>query len=304
MIPLELLKPTGSRALGFCVYGGPGTKKTFAVHTLPPPICLLEFEGGEASILPWTRRTRAWNGSWKEYTQKEREAMLVAGESSIKPAPLVDVIGFDNTDPESYETLVKVVGEFPVKMYNSVVIDPLYELAVETQAITKHKAGHGLMEPFPGGLLWGPAQERAGILLRKLRNYRDLGVFVYMISSEQIDKDYVKDPRSSKPGEHAQEPYSVKGTCNVPGKLVNVVQHMTDVQIHSRQLNGEVTWVTKPEPLPGGTAVWEAKDRTGRIAEGYMKPSFRAMCLQIYGEEAPRIYAAGREPEVGISDES
>ena len=130
--------------------------------------------------------------------------------------------------------------------------------------------------------------------LRKLRNYRDAGVFVYLIGSEDIAKDYVDSPMSRKKDEPKQEPYSIKGTVNLPGRLAECLSHLPDILCHARLLNGEVTWITEPEPLPGGVAHWDAKDRFGRL-DKYETGDVKKMCLKLYGAEIQKeIYAAGR----------
>lgn len=145
--------------------------------------------------------------------------------------------------------------------------------------------------------LWSNAQERAKIQMRKVKNYRDQGVFVYFTCSETIDKDYVTDPRSASPGQVPEQPYSVKGTANVPGQLAPTVQHVCDIMAHTRAMNGQTIWVTKPEPLQAGSASWEAKDRTGRISNHYNDPNVRKILDQVYGQDIrKRIYGEGIAP--------
>lgn len=300
MIPTTLLKLTDYKALGFAIYGGPGLDKTKGVATLPPKTLLLDFEGGTTSLMPWIHRTRSWDeASWHEYSQADREAVFQPERSFIKPAPYIDIIHFDPTIVECYDAVVTTVTQFKPETYSSLALDSLHEFSAETQTFTKGK-GNELL-PMSGN--WSGAQERAAILLRKMRAFRDSGVFIYLTSSEQVDKDYVTDPRSAKKGETPQEPYSVKGTLNVPGKLVSAVQHAVDVMGHARSMNGSTKWVFKPEPLPGGSAQWEAKDRTGRIKTEYCTPNIRQIMKEIYGEEVARqIYGAGKsDSEAGVA---
>lgn len=303
MISQELLKMTGGRALGFCIYGGPSMKKTLGVHTCPPPIQLHELEGGGEGLIPWIRRVREWNGEWEVYSQEHREkAYSMLSESIrevdkakgfIKPGPYIDLIHYDSMDYQTYNKLVENIANFSPEHYNTFAIDSLQEFAQDTQTFSK---GDGRsFEPMTVNL-WGPAQERASILLRKIRNYRDKGVFVYLTGSEMIDKDYVTDPRETKTGMRPEEPYSVKGTVALPGKLAGALTHLVDIMLHARPLQGEAKWISQAEPLPGGSAHWEAKDRTGRLGEKYNEPNVRKLLNQVYGEEGRRaIYAAGTQ---------
>src|SRR5260370_19688087 len=281
-IPLELLKLTDRRAPGFAVYGGPGLWKTYTIHSCPYPILLHDFEGGAGSLLPWMRAVRKWNESqWTKVTQEDRTAAwsmlppFLQSSAKIKPNPLIDVIKYDVFERESYNHFVGQIGSTDLKSYSTIAIDSLQEFSIEVQSFAKG-GGELAFEPIAGGSpqVWGPIQERTAIALRRLRAYRDSGVFVYMTGSEVIDKDYVTDPRSAKKGSQPEEAYSIKGTINLPGKLAGTVPHLVDVLAHARALNGEPVFVTAQEPLPGGSAHWEAKDRFGRL-DKYMAPNIR-----------------------------
>ena len=309
MIPTKLLANYQNRALGACVYGNGGLKKTLAVRTLVPPTALYDFEGGSGCLGPWTRRIRLWSESkWTEYSQEQRVHLLEMVSKSVRfvnvggisvdlailqPAPLIDIISFNDvlsqdintkTSP-AYDHFFSLVANFEVGNYNSLAIDPLLEMSQLTQSQSKLKSGASAFEPM-AVQWWQGAQERAGIVLRRLRNYRDQGVFIYMTSSEFVDKDYGTDPRSKTQGQTSEEPYAIKGTLNVPGKLVGAVNHMLDLQFHARSLNGAATWVTQEENARSGSFNWEAKDRTGRIQDRYIAPNFREVVKSVYGEEA------------------
>lgn len=287
-IPLELLRLTESRAPGFLIYGKPGTKKTNAIYTLPPPILMLDFEGGTAAVTPWIRRARKSDESaWKDYTQKEREAVIdllqeKARNSIIrKPAPLIDVVSFDVMRYEAHLEFTALLGALQPRYYNSVVIDPVKEFSVETQTFSKGPGGS--LEPMELKL-WGGAQERAAIAFRVLRNLRDKGVFIYLTGGELIDKDFVTDPRSLPKGASPEQPFSVTATVDLPGKLVGVIEHLCDVQLRARPLNGEPTWVAVAESLPSGNCSWVTKDRFGRLP-AFNPPSIYSLCASIYGRE-------------------
>lgn len=314
-VPLELLTPLGGKALCFTVYGGPGLWKSHAIHTLPPPVLMLSFEDGHVSCLPWVRAMRTWSDKgWTRLDQPSREkiyteaytrlnnkgvmAMVEVAErvTPILPAPYIDVVRFDPTDSESYNQLVSEIANLDLQAYNSVAVDTLQELSAETQTFSR---GTGQFWTTMSGQTWGGAQERAAMCIRKLQSYLSKGMFVYMNTSENIDKDYITDPRNQPKGQ-AESPYNVIGAPNVPGKLVPLVQHATDVLAHARLLNGKGWWVVHPEPItPGNQAVWQAKDRTGRIKDPYCRPNVRLILDQILGEETRRkIYGHGAAAKV------
>lgn len=301
-IPLELLILTEGRAPGIGVYGPPGMKKTNAIHTLPPPIrCFDIGEGGTASIIPWVRRKRDFDqADWTEYSDQLRQEAYnlltpeIQKTIKIKPAPLIDVVHYDNTVFEAYDAFTADVANLDTKMYNSVALDSLQEFSALTQIKAKGKGSEFLLMNEVN-FAWMGAQERAQMLLRKLRNYRDSGIFLYMTSGQDIDKEYVKSPLEKGKGGPPPEPYSIKGTISLPGKLAGILVHFPDILCHARMMTGRVGWVTKPEPIIGGDATWDAKDRFGRL-DDYMNPNIREFCLKLYGEEvAVRIYGLSRD---------
>jgi AAA domain len=312
MINPTLLKTTGGSAPGICIYGATGLKKTHAVHTCPPPVLLLDIgEGGTASLLPWIRRHRNYDTQvWTEYSQDERQAALDALADRVKynnsdvkqgwrikykPAPLVDVVHYDNMVYDSYEHFLSDIGNFSCAEYSTLALDSLQEFSVETQTFSRGRGNEGkTMNEV--AFSWIRAQERCMVQLRRLRNYREKGVVIYMTASEDISKDYVNNPLQKKdvPGGQAEEPYSIRGTVNLPGKLAEGLAHLPDILCHVRLMGNEPTWITEPEPLGGGAAWWDAKDRYGRLPK-YMNPDVRGMFKAIYGEEVTKaIYAAGR----------
>jgi hypothetical protein len=291
MIPKPLLAATDGRGVGVATYGGAGLKKTNFAHTLPPPILVLSIgEGGTSSLLPWIRRSRdSSTSAWTEYTQEQRDSWFgllhadVKATVSIKPRGLIDVIHFDNMKWDSYNHLVEVIGGFDLGKYNSLVGDSLQELSIITQTFSKGAGNeNALMGDVPRS--WFGAQERAGMTIRKLRNIRDNGIFVYLTGGEDIAKDYVQNPLEKRAqGQPPPEPYSVRGTVNLPGQLAGALSHIPDILMHARLMNGGIKWVTQPELLPGGGAHWDAKDRFGRL-DKYEDPNFRTMAKKIYGE--------------------
>jgi hypothetical protein len=305
-IPLELLKLTESRAWAGLTYGKPGLKKTNAAYTLPEPILFLDFEGGTNSITPWIRRRRRWNESnWTVYSQSDRESIIPLLTPEVqksiirRPAPLIDLIWFDVLEAGSYEFFVQVLGNLDNSPYNSLVLDSLQEFSIDTQTFAKRLGGVHALDPMELKL-WGGAQERAAIALRRMRNLRDRGIFIYLIGSENIDKDYVTDPRSLPRGASPEQPFSVSATVNLPGKLVGTVEHVVDAIFRARALNGDPVWVTFPEPLPGGSVSWAAKDRFGRL-DRFIPPNFHKIFAKVYGEAGrDAIYASASERNKAI----
>lgn len=286
-----LLAATESRGVGIATYGGAGLKKTNFVHTLVPPILHLDIgEGGTSSILPWIRRRRDSTESlWIEYTQTQRQGWFdllhpdIQKTVRIKPNPYIDVIHFDNLEYDAYTELTEVIGNFDTSRYNSLALDSLQELAITTQTFSK---GDGNVFKLMGEIpkAWFGAQERAGMVIRRLRNIRDSGVFVYLTGGEDIAKDYVNNPLEKRPaGAPAPEPYSIKGTVNLPGQLAGALSHIPDILMHAKLFNGQIKWVTQPDMLPGGGAHWDAKDRYGRL-DKYEDPNFRDMMVKLYGQ--------------------
>lgn len=318
-IPIELLRLTDSRAVGICPYGSHGVLKTNAIHTLIPPILSCDFEGGSSSIMPWIRRRRNWDSrEWVEYSQEERERVYemgfgtvekaqrpyTAGYTGIKPAPYIDVISFDPMEPKAYLKFYEEILSLDTTFYNSVAIDPLFELSTLVQSFTKglEWGAEKVDEPMQINL-WAGVQERTKIALRRLRSYRDKGVFIYLTCSEDIEKDYVKDPRELKKGEK-QEAYAVRGTVNLPGKLIKDFQHLIDILFHAKMANGSPAWVIIPESLPAGGAYWEVKDRTGRIKSqgGYHAANIKNLLGYIYGEETrDKMYVEGKSRALSVS---
>jgi hypothetical protein len=295
LIPKSLLAATDGRGVGIATYGGAGLKKTNFVHTLPPPILHLDIgEGGTTSLLPWIRRSRdSSSGQWTDYTQAQRESWFdllhkdIKLQVRVKPNAYIDVVHFDNLTYAAYAHLVEVLGGFDTKSYNSLAADSLQELAITTQTFSKGEGNETkLMGDVPRA--WFGAQERAGMAIRKLRNIRDNGIFVYLTGGEDIAKDYVSNPLEKRaPGQAPPEPFSVRGTVNLPGQLAGALSHIPDILMHARLMNGNIKWVTQPEMLPGGGAHWDAKDRFGRL-DKYEDPNFREMSKRIYGEDGAR----------------
>lgn len=304
-VPLNLLELTNDRALGIMVYGGPGMRKTLGVASLPYPIRHYDVEGGDGPLLPWTRRTRRIDSStWKVVPQTTRElaikllnpkAQKANAELRIPPAPLIDVIYVDPLEPAGYSKMVDDLTNSDFADYNSISIDPMQDFSRLVQSYSKQQKSHDINEPISG--IWQGIQERTAIMLRRLRAQRLKGIFIYLTCSAQIDKDYVDNIMEKRPhGTPPPEPYSVKGTVNMPGKMTEEMQHLTDVMFHVEALNGSPAWYCTPKALPGGVAHWEAKDRLGRLGDLFYTGNMRIVLDQMYGEDIRKqIYASGQK---------
>jgi hypothetical protein len=303
-IPLELLKATESAAPAIAIYGGPGVQKTLSVRTLPSPILLADLEGGSGSLTPWIRRKRNSDDSrWIEYTDEDRQKVYDLIREDFKqvqkggemvpdtdnlPAPLIDVIRYDPMRYETYNEYLTDLGNFQTARYNSFVTDSMHEFSQMTQTFSKGAGNEYAPMSLP---LWGGAQERAAILLRRIKTLRQSGVFVYLTGAEAIDKDYEQDPRSLPKGVQPDQPYIIRGTIEVPGQLVGKIVHAVDILLHARTMSGKPTWVAVPEPVGSGQASWQVKERFGRL-DTHNAPNFKRMCVKLYGKDGARaIYA-------------
>lgn len=299
MIPKELLKATEGKAPSICTYGGAGLRKTNAIATAPYPILMMDIgEGGTASITPWIRRRRDSNETtWEDYSDEDRQRSVdllrkdVREQMPIKPAPYIDVIHYNNMRVESWDELTRDIGNFSYDFYNTLVLDSLHEFSEGAKTFSRGRGNeHKVMTEVP--FAWAQAQERAMVKLNILREFRFKGVFLYTTGSEDISKDYVKNPMEK--GSQGAEPYSIRGTVNMPGKLADAVGHKPDILFHAKLINQRVAWMCEPEPLPGGGAWWDGKDRFGRC-DNPSEPNFRRIFERLYGKEGMQaIYASGK----------
>jgi hypothetical protein len=308
----ELLKATNGRGLAICTYGTAGTRKTLAIATLPAPVLVLDFEGGAGTLNPWIRTILSWSTMEPvTFSQQERLEVFERLDPHIRsllplpPGPYCDVISFDTLEPASWNTFMKVLGNFEHSYYRSLAIDSLQAFSVETQTLSKamginpkdiSAVTREIIAQTPmSGQLWSPAQSYAQSVLNLITSIKNRGVMVYLTAGENIDKDYVTDPRSQT-RDTKELPYSILGSVLMPGKMANEVVHAVDLLMHAKPhtryqdgatVNNSI-WVTRPEPLIGGSgAYWVAKDRYGRLPP-VVEPNFVAILKTIYGEAAAR----------------
>ncbi len=311
----ELMATTGRRAPGIVVYGGPDMRKTFGIRTLPPPIFMIDMEGGSGNLLPWTRYVLSFSDDetdtpeTTEITKAEREAAWEftkdaftmrskayewKAESVPPPGPLIDVISIDPLRSEAYPQVWKQLENFPVELYNSIVVDSLMEFAVSTQTFQKSRVKGSKGETLEPRALtmqetaaWSPAQERASILLRMMRSLRDKGIVVAATSGEFIEKEYVTTPFAQQKGQR-EEPYSVVGSPTMPGRLTTEIKHLGDIILHARTSGTNVIWERARKTITEGSpAFWETKDRFGRLPD-YVAPSYFEVLQYVYGKDATK----------------
>ena len=286
------------RGIGFCIYGPPGMRKTLSLWSAPPPILVFDFEGGTSSLLPWIRRARNWNDrEWTVYPQTVRDAAFARitdthrkSYATTNPGPLIDVIHYENQTVEAWSQFVLDAANIRPADYNTVAIDSIKEYSEGSKTFSRGVGNeHKLMNDVP--FSWVGAQERSQQIMRKLRDLRANGVFVVLLSQQDVVKEYVFSPMSKD--KKREEPYSVQGTVNAPGQLANAVTHIVDVLMHARVLNAKPCWVAKPEPLPGGSAWWDGKDRYGALPDA-VQPNFYTAIAHICGTDgANAIYSDG-----------
>lgn len=285
MINLDNLILTDTRASGICIYGPPGMRKTLSLWSAPPPILLCDFEGGASSLLPWIRRARNYNSPhWRVYTDEVRAAAFARVDPrhrksyhTANPGPLIDVISYQNTDVGAWGQFTLDVANFNPRDYNTIAIDSIREYSEGSKTFARGLGNEAkVMNDVP--FAWVGAQERAQQIIRRLRDLRAAGVYVILLSQQDIVKDYVFSPMAK--AHKNEEPIAVSGTVNAPGQLANAITHVVDILLHARMLNAAPTWVAKPEPLPGGSAWWDAKDRYGALPE-YNTPNFYNLIASI-----------------------
>lgn len=296
-IPINLLDFTDNQALGIVVYGGAGLRKSLAKHTLPGPVLDFDLEGGNVALMPWMRRKRKYNEKvWQEVTQEQRQKIhsLIPRDkqaTGIAPQPIIDSVWYDNTAKDAYTQFSIDIANFDLDKYNSICIDSMNEFSASIQTFSK-KDGQELnpvrTEEWPG------IQERTAMQLRKLRNYRNSGVFIYLIGQETINHAYVRNPRTKQPGEPPQEPYATNGSISVPGKMIEAIQGVTDLMARARQVGPHPQFIFKKEPI-SGSIQWQAKDRTGRVSP-QSPTNFREIFKEIYGQSGYEgIYTSASE---------
>lgn len=297
-IPSEALRLTKGLALGVAVYGRSGLKKSLAKHTLPGPVLDFDFEGGNIALMPWIRRWRHYDSStWTEVSQdyrREIHALIPRDKqaTTIAPQPIIDSVWYDNTKRSAYSTFAVDLANFDCDRYNSLCIDSLSEFSASVQTYSKKDGAE--MDPVKTAE-WPGIQERTAMQLRQARNYRNSGVFIYLIGQERINEVYVRNPRTKAQGEKPEEPYAINGGIAIPGKMVEAVQYVTDLMARARKVGPENKFVFKPETIGSSGQTWDAKDRTGRVSNT-TSPNFREIFKEIYGTAGyEAIYTSASE---------
>lgn len=124
------------------------------------------------------------------------------------------------------------------------------------------------------------ATERLNILVRRMKNLRNLGVNVVFLAHEQLEKVYARGGMIAPKGQAPSEPIAVKGWPDLPGsRTPDEFSRAADNVLRVRYLNGKAVWVAKRESIgggAGGTDYWEVKDRFNgpAISAGYLPANF------------------------------
>lgn len=226
----------GGNGLFWWVYGDVGLRKTRFAVTLPPPIRFIDTDLGTRSI--------------------ENE-VLQLGER-------IHLTHHDPENSNTHEELVAAVGNFNPAKFESLVIDSADGLERAAMVRTLQLASHETMEMWD----WNPSGERFGKVIRQLKWYAEgYGIQVLVISNEDIDKEYLKGAFIKQGNSLVQqEPIGIKGLPSLAGKWAKKSSRLPDIILHARWVSSRPALVANRENIPNaGGAVWEVKDRTGRL---------------------------------------
>lgn len=162
--------------------------------------------------------------------------------------------------------------------YNTVAFDSAGELARLYFSKDMGKTGTDSdtirqMHNYPG------STERMNMLVRQLKQKRDLGVEIVFTAHEDIEKVYAKGGSMAAKGQTPPEPIAVKGWPDLPGKRApDEFCRACDNVLRVRYLNGAPCWVARRETIGPGAEFWEVKDRFNGKAlvngSGLLPPSY------------------------------
>jgi hypothetical protein len=145
--------------------------------------------------------------------------------------------------------------------YKTIAIDSASEWARLTFAKAMGKSAKDLekirqVNDYPG------TTERINMVVRRMKDYKTLGINVVITAHEQIEKVYARGGVITPKGQPVQEPIAVKGMPDLPGRTCpEEVMRAVDNVFHVRRVNGKTTWIARPEALGGGGDDWVVKDR-------------------------------------------
>jgi hypothetical protein len=106
------------------------------------------------------------------------------------------------------------------------------------------------------------ATERLNMLIRRLKNLRDVGTEVVFTAHEDIQKIYARGSGMAGKGEQPSEPIAVKGWPDMPGtRTPDEMCRAADNVLHIRLQNRKPVAVAARELLGAGNDYWETKDR-------------------------------------------
>jgi len=120
--------------------------------------------------------------------------------------------------------------------------------------------------------------ERLDIIVRALRNLRDLGMNVVITGHEDIQAIYAKGGMIAAKNEPAPEPIAVRGWLDIPGRTSpQELERVIDQLFHVRTVNGKVQWIARKESIGPGAGDWDVKDRFDACSHdtGILPPSYK-----------------------------
>lgn len=183
--------------------------------------------------------------------------------------------------------------------YKTVAIDSAGELARLFFSKDMGKKAGDLntirqMNNYPG------STERMNMLVRSLKQKRDMGVEIVFTAHEDIEKVYAKGGGMAGKNQPPPEPLAVKGWPDLPGKRApDEFCRAADNVLHVRRVNGTPTWVARREPIGPGAEHWEVKDRfngpslnngSGLLPANYEEVKRYALALNPEVWQAPYIW--------------
>lgn len=171
--------------------------------------------------------------------------------------------------------------------YRTVVVDSVGELARACFSKDMGKVPRDMekiraIQNYPG------TTERLNMFVRRCKDYKAAGVEIVFTAHEDIQQIYAKGGPMAKKGELPQEPATVKGWPDLPGRHApDEFCRAVDNIFRVRPLNGKPIWVANREPMTADV-YWDVKDR-------FNAPAIRGGFLPASYEELAKLAAA--QPE-------
>lgn len=160
--------------------------------------------------------------------------------------------------------------------FNTIAIDSGAEWARLTFSydMKKHAGDYAIsLEKIRAVNNYPGATERINMVVRRLKDFRDKGIEIVLITHEQLEKVYAKGGMITQKGSVPQEPIAVKGWPDFPGSTCpQEVMRACDNVFRVKRVNGKPQWIARPESVGGGGDDWEVKDRFNALVlqNGYL----------------------------------